>query len=85
MHSALMCKTDKSLSLPKVDNPYLIILLVGTPIFERYAVWCVSKDRDHRDVCSKEIGLCAQIMISVLDSIINIIGGGREATHRTNK
>ena len=76
MHSALNCKTDKSMSLPKVDNPYLIIFLVGTPIFEWYVVWCVSKDRHHRDVCSKEIGLCAQIMISVLDSTINIIGGG---------
>lgn len=67
-----MCKTDKSLSLPKVDNPCLITFLVGTPIFE----WYVSKDRDHRDMSSKEIGLSAQNMISILDSTINIIGGG---------
>jgi hypothetical protein len=80
-----MCKTDKSLSLPKVDNPYLITFLVGTPIFE----WYISKDRDPRDMSSKEIGLSAQIMISILDSTINIIGGGggrgRGVFHMTNK
>ena len=47
----------------KVDNAYLIDFMVRTPIFEWHPVCCGSKN-----------GLCTQIMMIILDSIVN--GGG---------
>ena len=36
---------------------------------------CGSKNRYQKDVCSNEIGVCAQDMIITLSSIVNIIRG----------
>ena len=56
---------------------YFVIFLIGKLSFEWYVVWCGSKDGYHSDMCSQEIGLHAQIMVTILDPIVNIIGGGR--------
>ena len=37
-------------------------------------VWCGFKNRYQEDMCSKHIGLCAQNMITIVGSIINING-----------
>ena len=39
-------------------------------------VRCASKSVYHKDMCLKDIRLCAQNMITVIDFIINIIGRG---------
>ena len=38
-------------------------------------VWCGYNNKDRKDICFKEIGLCAQTMITILDSIVNMIEG----------
>ena len=43
-------------------------------MFERYVVWYGFKNRYHKDTWLKEIGLLALNMITILGSIINIIG-----------
>ena len=57
--------------------PKLITYFNQTPIFELYTVLCGSKNGYQKDMCLKEIGFCAQSMITILcsiNSIINIIG-----------
>ena len=46
-----------------------------TSIFEWYVVRYASRNGRHKDVCLNEIGLCAHNMLTILGSIINIIGG----------
>ena len=46
-----------------------------TPVCEWYLVWCGSKNGYQKDMCLIEIGLCAQIMITILSSIFKIFGG----------
>ena len=46
--------------------------LTQIPIFEWFR--CGFKNIYQKDMCSKKIGLRAQNMITILDSIINIIG-----------
>ena len=58
----------------KVDEPNLITYLNWTPIFEWCVVRCGSKNGYQKDMCLKEIGLHAQNMIIILDSIVNVIG-----------
>ena len=43
-----------------------------TPIFEGYVFRCGSKNGYQKVMCLKEIGLCAQSMITVLDSIVSV-------------
>ena len=45
-------------------------------LFEWCLVRCGSKNDHQKDMCSKEIRLCAQILLTILDLIVNIIGGG---------
>lgn len=52
----------------------LIPYLDRTPAFEWYVVRHVSKNGCHKDMCLREIALCAQNMVSVLISIVDIIG-----------
>ena len=59
----------------KVDVPNSVTYLYWTPIFEWYGVWCCSKNKYQKDMCSIETGLCVLNMIIMLASIINIIGG----------
>ena len=40
----------------------------------RYMVGCESQDK-HKDTCSKEIGVLAQILLIILDAV-NLIEGG---------
>lgn len=46
------------------------------PIFEWYVVTCGCKNGHQIDICSEEIGLRAQHLVTVLGSVVNIIGGG---------
>ena len=66
---------DSQLVLSKVDNPYVVAFLIRTPIFEWYGVWCGSETGYQKAMCLKEIGLRAPDMMTILDSIFNIIGG----------
>lgn len=61
----------------KINNPYLVNLMVRTPIFEWYMVCCDSKN-GYQNTCNEilKIGSCAQNMMIILDSIVNMIGGG---------
>ena len=53
----------------KVDNLYLVnTLLIRTPIFEWYVVWCGSKNKSQKEMCLEEVGLCAQNMITIIGS-----------------
>lgn len=54
-------------------NPYSITNLIRIPTYERYVVWCGRNKWISRDICSKEIRSRAQTMITILNSIINII------------
>ena len=38
-----------------------------------------------KDLCLKEIGLCAQNMITILSSIVNMIGGTYMTTSRAHE
>ena len=46
-----------------------------TPLFEVCGVMCGSKNGHYKDMCTKEIELRAQIILTILVSIVNIIGG----------
>ena len=57
----------------KVNNPYSVTFLIGTPILEWCVVWCGSKNgyQNHR----------AENMIIILGSLVNILGGGLMYDH----
>ena len=59
----------------KVDVPNSVTYLRRTLIFEWYVVWCGSKNKYQKDTCLKEIGLHAQNMITIVASIIDLLGG----------
>ena len=61
---------------PIVDNSYLITFLMMTFVCEWYVVWCGFKNGYYKHVFLKEIGLLAQNMITILGSVVSIIGGG---------
>jgi hypothetical protein len=46
-----------------------------TPISDWYVLCCGSKNRNPKDMCSEEFGLHAQNTRTILDSILNTIGG----------
>ena len=52
----------------------LITYLSPTHIFESYVVRIGFKDGYSKDMCSKEIGLHAHNILTILDSTINVIG-----------
>ena len=60
----------------KVDVPNSVIFLNCTPIFEWYVIRCGSKNGCHEDRCLRKIRLRAQKTITILESIVNINGGG---------
>lgn len=39
----------------KVDNPYLVTFLIGTPILEQYVVWCGSKNGPNTYIKKKHV------------------------------
>ena len=51
------------------------LFLIETAIFEWCVVGCGSKNGYQKNMCLKEIGLHAQNLLTILGSIINIIGG----------
>ena len=55
--------------------PNFVIYLNQTPITEWYVVRCGSKKGSQKYMLLKEIGLCDPIMVSILGSIFNFIGG----------
>jgi hypothetical protein len=52
---------------------YLVNFLNMTPIFEWHMVWCGPKNGHHTNICVKEIEQHAQNMITVLNTIVNIM------------
>ena len=59
----------------KIDMLDSVTYLNRTPIFEWYMVRFGSKDGHQKDICLKEIGLRAQTIITVLGSVVNLLGG----------
>ena len=51
-----------------------VIYLNQTPIFEWCVIRCGSKNKYQKDVCLKESELQAQNLITILGSIVNIMG-----------
>ena len=49
-----------------VDDPYLVTFLNERPIFEWCVVSCGSKNEHQKEMCLKEIGLCAQNVRTIL-------------------
>jgi hypothetical protein len=58
--------------------PKLNMTIIWTPTFEWYVVRCESRNWHQKDMCLKEIRLCAQSALTILGSIMNMIwvGGG---------
>ena len=61
-HLQHLCKVDAS-------------TLKHTLISKWYMVGCESKNGHQNDVCRKEIGLPTQNSVTILDIMINMIGG----------
>ena len=57
-----------------VNGPNSIPYLDRTPVVKTYVIKCGFKSKYQKDMCSKEIGLHAQKLLIILDSIINIFG-----------
>ena len=49
--------------------------IIWIPVFKYYVVICGSKNRHQKDLHAKEIRLHAQNMITILGSMVNMIGG----------
>jgi len=73
--------------LHKKDVPNLHTYADWTPVFEWYVVKCGSRNGHQKDVCLKEIRLCVQSMITILDPHIQhdlgIEGGGGRRSYTT--
>ena len=62
--------------LPNVDAYISNIEIIWTLIFEWYVVRSGSKNGHQKGLmCLKEIGLRTQNMLTILQSIVNMIGG----------
>jgi hypothetical protein len=59
----------------KVSEPDSITQLKQTPIFDEWSVLTCGSKNDHQRgiVCLKEIALCAQNMLPILGSTVNVI------------
>ena len=61
--------------LTKLSGPTPVTYLERTPIFEWCMVRCGSNNRHQKDMCLKEFGMHVQNLLTILDLIVNIIGG----------
>ena len=57
----------------KVDVPKLNTTIISAPIFEWYVLMRISKKWYQKDMHIKEIGLHALNILTILDSIVNVI------------
>ena len=60
--------------MPKVDNLYSFTFFIMTPIFEWYVVRCASNNGYQKEIRLTKIEICAQDLMIIFNSIINIIG-----------
>ena len=63
------------ITLLKIDVPNFNTRTIWTFIFKWYVVRCGSKNGHQNDTWLKDIGLCAQNMLSILGSLINLFKG----------
>ena len=56
--------------IDKVNNIDSVTFLILTPIYKWHVVGCGYKNRYQKDICFKNIGLCAKKMMSILGSIV---------------
>ena len=70
-----LCVVDVPVACYKVDVLNAATYLNQIHIFEWYVVRCDFENGFQKDICLKEIGLCAQNMLTFLGSIVNIIDG----------
>ena len=71
--------------IPKVDVPNSNTKIIWSTIFEYYVVRCGSKNQYQKGTCLEEIGLCAQSMLTILVSIVDMIGGTCMTTSWTHE
>ena len=79
-HTKLCQKAECKVHYSKVDMPNSVTYRNQTPTCEWYVVWCGSKNGYQKDMRSKEIGQCAQNMITILGSLVKSIRGGAYMT-----
>jgi len=60
------------------------VATIWSPIFECNVVRCESKNGHQKDMCVREIGVCDYNLLTILDSIINMIEGDLH-DHSMNK
>lgn len=63
-----------NMNLSKVCGPWVVNLLDWTSIFEWHMTTLVIKNRNPKDTCHNEIGLCAQELWIIVSLIVNMIG-----------
>ena len=76
----LVCKQTIESFCSKVDVPKSNIAIIRAPIVEWYVIRYEPKIGHQKDMCSKQIGLCAQNMLTIIAPIMNMIGGGGSGT-----
>ena len=61
-----------------ISRPFMVIFHNWTTIFEWFVIRCGCKKAHKKWICSKEIGLCTQNMVTNSSSIANVSceGGG---------
>ena len=69
-------KSEISLEKWLIKNVYLLLSFVLVKhLIERHVIRCGSKNEQEKTHVLKEMGLHVQDMITILDSIVHIIGG----------
>ena len=63
---------------PKVNVPKLVTHLNWAPLYEWCVVRCGATNRHHNAMSLQEIGLSAQILLTILGSIVRIIEQGEK-------
>ena len=59
----------------KANMPYSVTSLIGTTMFEWCVVRCGSENAYQKHMYSNEIGLCAQNMMTILNSMVHVMCG----------
>lgn len=57
-------------------GPYSVTFLDQKPVFEWCVIRCGFKIKHHKLTCLENFGLSVVILLSILGSIANIMGGG---------
>ena len=66
--------TMKNPNVLRISGPFMIIIVLNQiATFVWFVVRCGLKNAHQNDICLQDIGLCAENMVTILPSIVNII------------